>query len=153
MIQGPLMLDFTSARWVGIENSSFTGRNPATLRRLQNWKKAGIAVIGRADWIFIKVHCHSMDPTQVDVVLGEPMKRFLQELVEGAEERRETLHFVSAREMTNIILAACDGKEGNPGEFRDYRLKRVCTDSPVEVTAGAEYCRKGNPDVRHCRHS
>jgi len=138
MIQGPLMLDFTSARWVGIENSSLTGRNPATLRRLKNWKKAGIAVIGRADWIFIKVHCHSMDPTQDDVVLGEPMKRFLQELVEGAEERREILHFVSAREMTNIILAACDGREGNPGEFRDYRLKRVCTDSPLEVTAGAE---------------
>jgi hypothetical protein len=25
--------------------------------------------------------------------------------------------------MANIILAACDGKEGNPGEYRDYRFK------------------------------
>ena len=23
----------------------------------------------------------------------------------------------------NIILAACDGREGNPGEYRDYRFK------------------------------
>jgi hypothetical protein len=30
---------------------------------------------------------------------------------------------VTAREMANIILAACDGKEGNPGEYRDYRFK------------------------------
>ena len=26
--------------------------------------------------------------------------------------------------MVNIILAACEGREGNPGEYRDYRLKR-----------------------------
>jgi len=26
--------------------------------------------------------------------------------------------------MVNIILAACDGREGNPGEYRDYRFKR-----------------------------
>jgi hypothetical protein len=30
---------------------------------------------------------------------------------------------VTAREMVNIIWAACDGKDGNPGEYRDYRLK------------------------------
>jgi hypothetical protein len=34
------------------------------------------------------------------------------------------LHFVTAREMTNILLAACDGRDGNPGSYRDYRLKR-----------------------------
>jgi hypothetical protein len=27
--------------------------------------------------------------------------------------------------MTNILLAACDGREGNPGHYRDYRLKRI----------------------------
>jgi len=34
------------------------------------------------------------------------------------------LHFATAREMTNMLLAACDGREGNPGDYRDYRLKR-----------------------------
>jgi hypothetical protein len=47
--------------------------------------------------------------------------------VEGAEQRGEILHFVSAREMVNIILAACDEREGNPAEYRDYRLQRVRT--------------------------
>ena len=53
------------------------------------------------------------------------MRDFLRELVEGADERGEILHFVSAREMVNIVLAACDGRDGNPGEYRDYRLKRT----------------------------
>jgi hypothetical protein len=65
-----------------------------------------------------------MDPTQKDVVVGHPFRKFLEQLVGGAEERKETLHFVTAREMANIILAACDGKDGNPGEYRDYRFKR-----------------------------
>jgi hypothetical protein len=58
-------------------------------------------------------------------VSGAPFRAFLEKLVSGAEERKETLHFVTAREMTNIILAACDGREGNPGEYRDYRFHRI----------------------------
>jgi hypothetical protein len=65
-----------------------------------------------------------MDPNQQDAVLGEPMRGFLEALVQGAGARREMLHFVSAREMVNIILAACDGREGNPGDYRDYKFKR-----------------------------
>jgi len=26
--------------------------------------------------------------------------------------------------MTNILLAACDGREVNPGDYRDYRFQR-----------------------------
>jgi hypothetical protein len=72
-----------------------------------------------------------MDPTQEPAVLGEPMRKFLRELVEGAQQRNETLHFASAREMVNIILAACDGREGNPGDYRDYRLKRAKERHPM----------------------
>ncbi len=51
------------------------------------------------------------------------MQRFLAELTEGAEDRGEIIHFVTARQMVNMIWAACDGREGNPGDYRDYRLK------------------------------
>ena len=66
-----------------------------------------------------------MDPTQQDAVIGDQFRNFLEQLVGGAAERKETLHFVTAREMTNIILAACDGNDGNPGDYRDYRFKRI----------------------------
>lgn len=127
MVQGPLLPDFNSPnsrRWVGIENAALTKPNPPSLHRLRLWKKAAVRVQGRPDWLFIKLHCHSMDPTQEDAVVGPSMQQFLRDLIAGARERRETLHFASAREMVNIILAACDGRAGNPGDYRDYRLKR-----------------------------
>ncbi len=126
MVQGPLMLDFDRRARNGfgrIENAAFTGGNPPSLRRLQLWKKAAIRVEGRPDWIFIKLHCHSMDPTQENAVMGEAFQSFMSELMQGAGERKETIHFVTARQMINIIWAACDGREGNPGDHRDYRLK------------------------------
>jgi hypothetical protein len=47
----------------------------------------------------------------------------VRDLIESAAERQEVLHFVSAREMANIALAACDGREGDPGDYRDYRYR------------------------------
>jgi hypothetical protein len=127
IVQGPLMLDFKShggSLRLGIENAALIGRNPASLERLANWKRAAISVRGRPDWLFIKLHCHGMDPRHEDAMLGAPMREFLRGLIAGAKDRNEVLHFVSAREMVNMILAACDGKEGNPGDYRDYRLHR-----------------------------
>ncbi len=124
MVQGPLTFSTSgTGRRLRIENGSFTGSNVPTLRRLQLWKRVGISVQGRPDWLFVKLHCHSMDPTQEDAVLGASFRSFLQSMVEGADDRGEILHFVCAREMTNIILAACDGRDGDPGEYRDYRFK------------------------------
>jgi hypothetical protein len=141
IVQGPWMLDFDRSSRSGlgrIENGSLTGANPPSLRRLDLWKKAGIAVAGRSDWLFIKLHTHGMDPTQMDTVLRTPMQNFLENLISGAPERGETLHFVSAREMANIILAACDGREGNPGDYRDYRYKLGRTRLKPEVRAAFE---------------
>jgi hypothetical protein len=130
IIQGPLMLNF--ARWKrgrllpGIENSALTTSNPPSLQRLRLWRQAAITVRGRPDWLFIKLHCHGMDPRDEDAMLGAPMREFLRELSEGAGGGSEyKTHFVTAREMTNIILAACDGRDGNPDHYRDYRLKLI----------------------------
>ena len=144
MVQGPLMLDFHAPRrGFGIDNAALTGSNPASVRRLQNWKRAGISVEGKPDWIFIKLHCHGMDPRHDDAMLGSPMRPFLRELVDGAEARGETLHFVSAREMVNIIFAACDGREGNPGDYRDYRFKRERPSAVHARGQAAEEALKG----------
>jgi hypothetical protein len=127
VVQGPLMLDFHAGRGfrrLHIDNAALTGANPASLRRLSLWKRAAISVKGRPDWLFIKLHCHGMDPGHEEATLGSAMQQFVRELAGGAEKRNEVLHFVSTREMVNIILAACDGKEGNPGEYRDYQLIR-----------------------------
>jgi hypothetical protein len=135
IVQGPLLMDLARSRRAFkpmFETGAITPPNPMSLKRLALWKQARIHVAGRPDWLFIKLHCHSMDPTQKEAVIGGLFQKFLEQLVGGASERKETLHFVTAREMTNIILAACNGKEGNPGEYRDYRFKRF-SDLPAVV--------------------
>ncbi len=120
------MLDFDRNSRSGLgrlDNGALTGRNAPSLRRLALWKKAAIGVAGRPDWLFIKLHTHGMAPADNETVLRAPMQQFLADLIEGAAGRNEILHFVSAREMANILLAASDGREGNPGDYRDYRYK------------------------------
>ncbi len=141
IVQGPWALDFDRASRTGvgrIEDGALTGANPPALRRLQLWKQAAIAVAGRPDWIFVKLDAHGMDPNDTETVLRGPMQRFLSELIEGASDRGEVLHFVSAREMANILLAACDGCEGNPNDYRDYRYKlaRSLRPNPAAETPG-----------------
>lgn len=125
IFEGPLMLDFTHRAKGGffprIENSALTGSNPPSMHRLQLWIDAAIAVEDRPDWIFIKLHCHGMDPTDRDSMLGESVQRFLFDLTEWVREKpRYRLHFVTGREMVNIALAASDGHEGSPSDYRDY---------------------------------
>jgi hypothetical protein len=126
IVEGPLGLDFESnGHWSArprIENSEITTRHPPTLRRLELWKRAAIRVQGRPDWLFLKLHCHGMDPRDENAMIGPAMAGFLRDLLEDSRRRGDSVHFVTARELTNIVLAACDGKEGNPGSYRDYRL-------------------------------
>ena len=135
IVQGPLVTDFRrtlGSAQPALDNGAITGANPASMHRLSLWKQAQVRVLGRPDWLFIKLHCHSMDPTQKDAVLCDRFRNFLAVLVSGAADRKETLHFVAAREMANILLAACDGREGNPGDYRDYRFKRIA-ESPLSA--------------------
>lgn len=143
MIQGPLLLDFSrrSRHWPlpTVENGALTGTKPASLARLDLWRKAGIRVQGRPDWLFIKLHCHGMDPRDHEAMLGAPLRRFLRELKEQSRQGREyQIHYVTAREMANLVMAACDGCEGNPIDYRDYRLQ-LMPGSRSEFQKAGEY--------------
>jgi hypothetical protein len=130
MVQGPLLLDFSrrSRHWPlpMVENGALTGTRPPSMGRLKLWKKAGITVAGRPDWLFIKLYCHGMDPRDEEAMLGDSLRQFLRQIMEQSRQGREyQVHYTTAREMTNIVLAACDGCEGNPNDYRDYRLQSI----------------------------
>jgi hypothetical protein len=143
IIQGPLQIHFGRREkgwpFPGIENSELSGSNPPTMRRLRLWRAAAISVRECPNWLFIKLHCHGMDPRDDAAMLGAPMQNFLRDLTRGGPDRGGYLvHFVTAREMVNIALAACDGRSGNPSQYRDYRFQliRSCPQRCVAVTAG-----------------
>jgi hypothetical protein len=123
----------------GIENSELSAANPPTMNRLQLWKQAAIVVRGRPDWLFIKLHCHGMDPRDESALLGRPFLHFLRDLVGKPQKQREyRVHFVTAREMVNIILAACDGHNGNPDRYRDYKFQLIRDSSLITALSRPE---------------
>lgn len=125
MMQGPLAIRF-GPRWrPRIENGELTASNPATLDRFRLWVRAAISIRGRPEWSFIKLHCHGMDPRDQEAHLGQPMREFLAQLLHWARLTGAKIHFVTAREMVNIALAACDGRDGAPGVYRNYRLRSL----------------------------
>jgi hypothetical protein len=127
IVQGPLMVDFNRRKagfLPGIENSEIASYAMPSLHRAELWQRAAIVVKGRPEWRFIKLHCHGMAPWDEPMLLGSAMSSFLRDFTEAIRASSIGLHFVTARELVNIALAACDGKMGNPGEYRDYWLRQ-----------------------------
>lgn len=94
--------------------------------RLNRWADANIGIRGRAEWVFVKLYCHGFFPKDQDTVIGKVARRFWLESLEYAERTGKfKIHFATAREAFNIAMAAVDGCEGQPGDYRDYRLKPI----------------------------
>lgn len=135
LVQGPLGLNWEKRKFgflPRIENGSLTGANPPRPDRMRIWLRLGIHVLGQPNWVFIKLYTHGGIPQNMVTLLADPMRRFyeflLSEYNNGPDYR---LHFVTAREMVNIIHAAEDGHSGNAGRFRDYRYTSSLKPSPV----------------------
>jgi hypothetical protein len=96
--------------------------------RMQDWVAQRIHVPGRDDWIFIKVHTHGcagdlMDATVWNCFFGPPMDNFYSDIERYYNNGRSCqLHYVSAREMYNIVKAAEAGMTGDPGQYRDFAI-------------------------------
>ncbi|HFC53788.1 MAG TPA: hypothetical protein ENJ43_05090 [Gammaproteobacteria bacterium] len=127
IIQGPLMLNWRNRKWgilPRIENGDIRTCYPPTPERVDLWVKAGIHVRGRPEWLFIKVHTHGTQERDMECLLGEPvdeMFSYLEQRYNDGEHYR--LHYVSAREMYNIIKAAEAGMAGDPSDYRDFILQ------------------------------
>lgn len=128
LIQGPIGLDW-SRRVCGIIPGLDVGAidgSPGyapTLRRFSKWVDAGIGVRGRPDWVFVKLHTHGAPERNADALLGPGMETFHEAIArEFNDGNRYRLHYVTAREMVNIVRAAEAGRHGNPGDYRDFVL-------------------------------
>lgn len=129
MIPGPLALNWRH-RVAGvvpkIDSGAIDHRTPPSLDRFIRWHDAGVTVAGRPEWVFIKVHTHGAPEQNADVMLGGAFRQMLSDALARFNDGVATrLHFVTAREMANIALAAIDGHAGNAGRYRDYRFVPV----------------------------
>lgn len=127
LVQGPLVLDWASRKWglvPRVENGCIQGNQPAHAGRVDNWLRAGVRVPSRPDWYFVKLHTHGANDANMPVLLGEPMVRFHRDLARrAAADPQFHYHYVTAREMYNLVRAAEDGWTGSVNEARDYELE------------------------------
>jgi len=126
LIQGPLVLDWRRRRWgvrPRLENGCIQGSQPPSIGRVKLWLTARIQVSSRPDWFFVKLHAHGAEASNQEVLLGEPMVQFHRDLADrGRRDPEFHYHYVTAREMYNLVKAAEDGWSGSVAEALDYRL-------------------------------
>jgi hypothetical protein len=126
LIQGPLVLNWRRRRWGLIprtENGCLQTSQLPQIDRLDLWLKARVQVPTRPDWFFVKLHAHGAYAYGREAVLGESMVRFHCDLADRA--RRDSgfhYHYVTAREMYNLVKAAEEGWKGTVTEALDYHL-------------------------------
>jgi hypothetical protein len=123
LVNGPLVLDWTRRKFrllPRIENGCLQNSQPPAGRRLDQWLRAAVRVQGRPDWYFVKVYTHGAVEGNADVLLGPPMVDFHRELARRQRNGDFQFHYVTAREMVNVILAAEAGIEEWRTDVRDF---------------------------------
>ncbi len=132
---GPLVFDW-SRRVHGvplprIDDGALAQNYPLTLDRFHRWSGARISVAGKPDWIFVKLFSHAFFEADQDAMIGEQMKRFMNEVLDYTDRNNSKVHFASAREAFNMVAAAVAGQAGEPGMFRDYKLRQIMQEKPA----------------------
>jgi len=130
LIQGPLWIrgkrKYGIPFFPAIESSELQGNSVLEIERMESWIEANVHVKGRPDWVFIKLHTHGAMKPNFDHNIGEMADKFFTELEEKYNNRGNGyyLHYVTSREMYNIVKAAEAGETDNPGEYRDFSIPK-----------------------------
>lgn len=106
-------------RMIGDSVDNFIG---PTTNRIDHWVKAGIHVEGKRNWVIVKVHTHG--GADAKAVLGKQMDDAFTYMEQNYNDGKLfALHYVTARELYNIIKAVESGETGsNPNEYRNYKV-------------------------------
>jgi hypothetical protein len=140
IIQGPVHPFFLFNRITGLRcpGDEISGKPRVTNRRVDFWVSTGIHIRGKKDWLIIKTHTHGA--TCGRAVLGEEIDGIFDYLETRYNDgTKYILHYVTARELFNIIKAVEAGETGtNPEEYRDYLIKRPKYDSTQEISKASD---------------
>jgi hypothetical protein len=134
LIQGPLHPIFLQGKCFGLRafSDEVALGKPASPQRIDLWIRTAIHVSGRSDWVFVK--CHTHGAIDADVVLGDDMDETFRYLETAYNDGAQyVLHYVTARELYNLVKAAEAGPSASPCEYRDYRIRPPEYDSSPNI--------------------
>lgn len=134
LIAGPLVPYFRRSKFgprLALDDSDLASYRRFSPERLDRWVRTGIHVEGRPDRIFIKLHCHGEADRNRNVLLGEDFEALFSDAEARYNDgKRYRLHYVTAREMFNIVKATEAGAEGEIEALRDWILPPPHTGRP-----------------------
>jgi hypothetical protein len=126
LIQGPLVLNWRRRKYgllPRLENACLQCSQPATEARIGLWLRARVQVPTRPDWYFVKLHTHGAAEENHEALLGDPMVRFHEALARRSRDNpRFHFHYVTAREMYNLVRAAEAGWQGPVAGALDFEV-------------------------------
>jgi len=108
--------------------------------RVDAWVRANVHVEGKPEWVFVKIHGHSVaSDGEMAESLGPPFERALAHLEKRYNDGvRYRLHYVTAREAYNLVRAAAEGNKGDPQQYYDWVIKPyVANGSRREMPGGS----------------
>jgi hypothetical protein len=127
MVQGPLGLNWKNRKkllFPRIENGGLMASNPMTIDRVKIWVDEGVHVKGAQEHVFIKLYSHGAQEQTIDMFFKDNgLIRLFENLQQYSSEIGAELHYVSARELVNVILALIKGKNGTIEERCNFRYK------------------------------
>lgn len=115
--------DWSNLFFPNFETGSVCRRTLPYSLRTRLWIRSAAALPGRPDWIVIKLFTRGCEPANEEILLGKYTHRIYKEFERFARGGHPCyLHYVSGRELYNIIRAAESGCSGNPHMMRDWQL-------------------------------
>jgi hypothetical protein len=129
IFQGPLMINWSDWRFKThptIDDADVYNDMMPSFERFELWLSAKIHVLDNPNWIFVRAFTHggSVKYGAVEANLGEDMDKMMSAVEEKYKNNpKYRLHYMTAREVYNVVKAAEAGMKGNANDYRDYIIK------------------------------
>jgi hypothetical protein len=144
IIQGPLYPFFLSNNIGSLRamGDVINGIPPVCKKRVDSWIKTNICVQGANEFIFIKTHTHGA--TDSKAILGQEIEQIFEYLeTKYNDGSNYILHYVTARELYNIVKAIESGKDiSNPDTFRNYLISKPKYNSSIDISEASDILKK-----------
>lgn len=130
MVQGPLMLNWKKKKWrilPKIENGLLSYDSPVDLNRIKLWIDANIHVKKAPEYLFIKLYTHGCQEKNTNYLFGDGLDYLFSFLQRNYNNKNGyKLHYVTAREMVNVIKAVEDDVDSEDiVSLKEYRLAKI----------------------------
>jgi len=130
IIQGPISLSWKYRKlgiWPRIEYGDITPIDAIPIKnRIDMWVNENVHVTGCPEWVSVKVHTHGAIELNSEYLFEQGGFDDIHQYLENTynDGVNYVLHYVTVRELYNIIKAAEDGNSGNPADYKNYIIKK-----------------------------